>query len=42
MSDTQGRHMSAEREGNLRGRLTMPAAGHVMVRSDGPWALRSV
>ncbi|MFI8875739.1 hypothetical protein [Streptomyces sp. NPDC055243] len=41
VSDAQCRYMSADREGTLRGRLTMPAAGYVMVRSDGPWALRS-
>jgi hypothetical protein len=40
--DTRGQPMSAEREGDLRGRITLPVPGFVMVRSAGPWVLRPV
>ncbi|MFI9019168.1 hypothetical protein ACIGZI_34600 [Streptomyces griseus] len=42
VTDARGRYMSADLEGNLRGRLTLPVTGYAMVRSSGPWSLRSV
>lgn len=42
VTDRRGRPVAAEREGDLRGRITLSAPGHVMVRSDGPWSLRSL